>query len=111
MGLAARLPRLSDAALRILHLARHRRVSLADGNKNAARSESSRRNFLQLSDPDRHCALPDRIHPHQSALLFRIVQRASREFALDHSWRGVTLAYQEPISYAQERASHRRAHR
>jgi predicted O-methyltransferase YrrM len=69
IGLAGRLPRLSDSTLRIVHLAGHRRLPLAHGHQISARSQSARRDFCQLSDSHRHRAFPDRIHPHQPAFL------------------------------------------
>ena len=53
-GLAGKLPRASHSALRILHLARHCRISLAHGHEIPPRPQSQRRNFLQLSDSHRH---------------------------------------------------------
>src|SRR5882672_9685469 len=99
------LRRSSDAVIRIYHLAGHRGISLADGHKIVARPQSARRDFCQLSDSYGRRALSDRVHPHQRSLVFRDVQRAKRELAVYPGWRGVTLAYQRPISLAQKRAS------
>src|SRR3989442_1710020 len=79
--------RASHAGLRIPHLDGDRRVSLAHGNKSAARAESGRRDFLQLPDPHRSRAVFDRVHPHQSEIVFRPLQRAGGQPPL-HSFRG-----------------------
>src|SRR5438445_1643569 len=107
VGLAGRLPRLSNAALRICHLARHRRISLAHGNEIPARPQAYGPDFCRLPDSDRHRAFPGRIHPHQPALVFGFVQRASRKRALHPDWRSaVVMVYVEEKTFVARSLKH-----